>query len=105
MISFFRVRGKSMEPLVQEGDFVVAESMSYLFLRPRVGQVVLARHPARGNMLLVKRIVAENQGCYWLEGDNSLASEDSRALGWFQRGDLKGKVIHKTGSLGHSIIG
>lgn len=86
-----------MEPWVKEGDFVFAESMSYRLFKPRVGQVAVARHPARGNMLLVKRIVAENQGRYWLEGDNSLASEDSRALGWIGREYIIGKVMIKVG--------
>jgi nickel-type superoxide dismutase maturation protease len=97
MLSWFLVQEQSMAPLLHEGDFVLGDRTSYVFFKPKVGQIVIARHPARKSMLLVKRIIKERQGLYWIEGDNALASKDSRHFGWVERKDIVGKarVIRK----------
>lgn len=93
-----------MEPWAREGDFVLAERMSYLFSRPRIGHLVVVRHPQKHDMLLLKRIVQEYEGMYWIEGDNTPKSIDSRRFGLLKRGLVLGKVIHKTGPCGRSIM-
>ena len=104
MISYFKVKEQSMEPWIREGDFVLVNKMSYLFLKPKIGHVVVARHPQKPGTLLLKRIAKEKNGMYWLEGDFVLKSIDSRHFGWLKIDFLIGKVIHKTGFLAHSII-
>jgi nickel-type superoxide dismutase maturation protease len=104
MLSYFKVREQSMEPWVREGDFVVVDRMSYLFSKPRVGHIVIAKNPRKPSMLLLKRIVKEQEDWYWIEGDNAKKSTDSRHFGWLKRDFLVGKVIHKTGPLAHSIM-
>ena len=104
MLSYFTVKEQSMEPWVREGDFVVVNRMSYLFSKPRVGHVVVARHPKKPSMLLLKRIVREQKDRYWLEGDCASKSTDSRHFGWLKRDFLIGKVIHRTSFLARSII-
>lgn len=93
-----------MEPLFSEGDVILVNRMSYLFSHPRVGHVVVAKHPRNPDMLLLKRITKAQDGKYWLEGDNVVESSDSRRFGWVKRGSLLGKVIHKTGSLDAGIM-
>lgn len=92
MLSYFVVREKSMEPWVGEGDFVLGDRMSYLFFKPRVGHVVVARHPQKSNMLLLKRIVAAQEGMYWIQGDNGSKSKDSRHFGWVGKEYIVGKA-------------
>lgn len=104
MISYFKVRGQSMEPWVKDGAFVVIDRMSYLFFKPKIGHVVLVRHPKKQNLLLIKRIVKREGDRYWVEGDSPSKSTDSRHYGWLKRGFLMGKVIHKTGSLALGIL-
>ena len=104
MISYFAVKEQSMEPSFKEGDFVMVDRMSYLFSRPKVGHVVIARHPQKPDMLLLKRIVEESRGMYFIKGDNSLASTDSRHFGWLKKDLVIGKVIHKTGSCALGIM-
>ena len=104
MLPWFLVQEQSMEPLVYEGDFVFADNMSYRLFKPRVGQVVIARHPLKQGILLLKRIVKEQQGFYWIEGDNAEKSVDSRHFGWLQRELILGKVIHRTGPFESSIM-
>ena len=98
MFSFFKVKEQSMEPSFKEGDFVLVDRMSYFFSKPRVGHIVVAKHPHHSKMLLLKRIVKEEGDRYWLQGDNSLVSSDSRQFGWVKKPFLIGKVIHKTAS-------
>ena len=93
-----------MEPWAREGDFVVVDRMSYLFLKPKIGHVVVARHPKKPSILLLKRIVREQKDRYWIEGDCTSKSTDSRHFGWLKRDFLVGKVIHKTSSLACSIM-
>ena len=52
MISYFKVRGQSMEPLCREGDFVLLDRLSYLIFRPRSGDVVVLSHPQEDRLIL-----------------------------------------------------
>ncbi len=85
------VRGESMLPALRPGERVLFDRLAYLVGQPRVGEVVLARHPARPGVRLIKR-VAEQEGLgpdeFWLIGDNAEGSTDSRTLGPFRREDI-----------------
>ncbi|RFU19064.1 S26 family signal peptidase [Geodermatophilus marinus] len=75
-----RVTGPSMSPAVRHGDRLLVRRV-----RPggrlRTGDVVLARFPARPGLLVVKRVRRPVAGGYWVEGDNPLVADDSRAFG------------------------
>jgi nickel-type superoxide dismutase maturation protease len=75
---------RSMEPALRPGDWLLAWRGLRAGRPPavRAGQVVIARHPARSDMLLVKRAVREQPAGWWLESDNPDASAvDSRTFG------------------------
>ncbi|SSC24782.1 Peptidase S24/S26A/S26B/S26C, partial [Klenkia terrae] len=72
-----RVTGPSMSPTVRHGDRLLAARAT----TARPGQVVLARFPSRPGLLVVKRCVREVPGGWWVEGDNELVTDDSRAFG------------------------
>ncbi len=75
-----RVAGPSMSPTVRHGDrLLVRRVRSPAAVRP--GDVVLARFPARPELLVVKRVRRAVPGGHWVEGDNSLVTDDSRAFG------------------------
>jgi signal peptidase I len=69
-----------MVPTVRSGDRLVVRRV-----RPtdavRPGTVVLARFPSRPDLLVVKRVGRPVAGGYWVEGDNPLVTDDSRAFG------------------------
>lgn len=92
MLSYFAVKEQSMEPWAREGDFVLVDRTSYLFFKPRVGHVVVAKHPENCDLFLLKRIVAEKKGLYWIEGNNASKSIDSRNFGWLRKEYIVGKV-------------
>jgi hypothetical protein len=45
------------------------------------GDVVLARFPARPELLVVKRVRRALPGGHWVQGDNPFVADDSRAFG------------------------
>ena len=75
-----RVTGPSMSPTVRHGDRLVVRRVGWRD-GVRVGDVVLARFPARPELLVVKRVVRAVPGGHWVEGDNPLVADDSRAFG------------------------
>jgi nickel-type superoxide dismutase maturation protease len=75
-----RVTGPSMSPTVRHGDRLLVRRVG----RPGdvgPGDVVLARFPSRPELLVVKRVVRTVEGGHWVEGDNPLVTDDSRAFG------------------------
>ena len=62
----------------------------------QVGDVVVAKHPYRADLFLVKRITHfDEQGRCKLEGINPRASSDSRTLGMFAPELLLGRVTSR----------
>lgn len=78
--AFVRVTGPSMVPTTRHGDLLLARRVGPSdAVRP--GTVVLARFPARPDLLVVKRVRRPVPGGHWVEGDNPLVTDDSRAFG------------------------
>ena len=75
-----RVSGPSMSPTVRSGDRLLVRRVAP---GDTVGDdvVVLARFPARPELLVVKRVRRAVPGGHWVEGDNPLVTDDSRAFG------------------------
>ena len=91
------VAERSMEPALRPGDWLlVRRTMARgRSLRVRPGQVVVARHPGRPDMLIVKRVVALRGTHLVLRGDNADASVDSRHFGPVDRRALRGRVVYR----------
>jgi signal peptidase I len=63
LVAFFRARrvvinGWSMYPTLAPGERVLFDTLAYRLGHPQRGDVVLARHPTRPSIKLVKRIAA-----------------------------------------------
>jgi signal peptidase I len=94
------VRGGSMRPTLQPGDWALA------VVKPvHVGDVVVVEHPGRPGFDLVKRVTALPGDAtpdgsqlgpdeFWLEGDAGPASSDSRAFGPVRRTDVKATLVY-----------
>jgi nickel-type superoxide dismutase maturation protease len=75
-----RVSGPSMAPAVRSGDRLLVRRVPP-GARLRPGAVVLARFPARPELLVVKRVARTVEGGHWVVGDNAFVTDDSRAFG------------------------
>lgn len=86
----FRIEGDSMSPLLRPGDKVLIDPKAEI----TPGDIVLARHPFRANVRIVKRLTSfEVDGRMFLSGDNRDESEDSRTFGTVSSSDFLGKVV------------
>ncbi|MBM7490654.1 nickel-type superoxide dismutase maturation protease [Micromonospora luteifusca] len=81
------VTGPSMAPTLRHGDAVLVRPNG----RPiRPGDVVVAVFRTRPELLVVKRAVRQQDGGWWLRGDNDLITDDSRAYGV---ADVRARVV------------
>ena len=88
----FVVSGKSMEPKYFDGDKLFVSKILYRFLKPHRGGIVVVHDPRTGR-LIVKRIESVEDNKYFVMGDNSARSTDSREFGVVEKSAIVGKVI------------
>ena len=85
----FRVSGRSMTPLLHPGDEVLVAPKA----RVRPGDIIVARHPFRQDLELIKLVThVDADGRVRLEGLNSAESSDSRTLGTISPELIRGRV-------------
>ena len=53
----FFVRGQSMEPVFENGDYLIIDEISYRFRSPQRGEVVVFKYPQNPSQRYIKRIV------------------------------------------------
>ena len=53
----FFVRGQSMEPNFENGDYLIIDEISYRFENPQRGEVVVFKYPQNPSLRYIKRIV------------------------------------------------
>ena len=71
-----------MFPLLKAGDEVLINPRAYTKSLPQAGQLVVAQHPYRNDIKIVKRVTSvSSDGMCYLQGDNALESTDSDSFG------------------------
>lgn len=81
-----------MVPTLAYGEKVLVDPKGYI----AVGDVVLAQHPYRSDVKIVKRVAdIADDGRLTLTGDNPAESTDSRAFGTVSLESIIGKVTSK----------
>ena len=77
----YRVIGASMWPLLTAGDEVLVDPQAYRSHAPRIGDIIVARHPTQTGLQIIKRIQrVQKDGCYLLLGDNVDPAQNSPCL-------------------------
>ena len=85
-----------MYPTLLDGQEVLVDPRAYRRAPPAPGDVVLARHPFRRDVRILKRLTHQTPAGRWfLQGDNPdpLESTDSRSFGALLPNALLGKVV------------
>jgi nickel-type superoxide dismutase maturation protease len=81
-----------MLPALRPGDWLLARRTT----RIRPGQVVLAWHPQRPGLLLVKRAAWREDGGWWLASDNAVpGAQDSAHFGAVPRASIVAVVLFR----------
>lgn len=53
----FLVKGQSMEPNFQDGDYLIIDEISYRFSGPQRGEVIVFQSPTQPSQRFIKRII------------------------------------------------
>ncbi len=92
----FRVTGYSMMPILKPGDEVLIQISAYQKENPQLGHIVVARHPYRRDVILIKRVIEVlAEGRCQLQGDCPSESTDSRSFGSIPLDHLIGRVTSR----------
>ncbi|MDJ0582284.1 nickel-type superoxide dismutase maturation protease [Crocosphaera sp.] len=92
----FCVTGNSMFPILKAGEEVLVDTKAYRRYLPGIGDLVIAWHPQKENLRIIKRVVkVDEKGNCFLMGENSLESSDSRSFGWVSSQKIIAKVTSK----------
>lgn len=85
-----------MAPFLRHGEEVLADPAAYVHHLPTAGDIVVARHPFRADVLVIKRVIGEaGDGSYELRGDNPTESTDSRDFGLVRHELILGRVVSR----------
>lgn len=90
-----RVTGRSMEPTLHDGEFVLVNPRRRI---PRAGRLAVARHPTMRDdstgdrLLVIKRVGHTDERGVHLISDNPTEGTDSRTWGPVPPGDMVGTV-------------
>ena len=90
-----RVSGPSMLPELQPGDEILFNPKAYRQKLPKVGDIVVARHPYQAKIIIKRVALVLEDGSCFLTGDNLEASTDSRSYGFITLDRILGKVTNK----------
>jgi signal peptidase I len=81
-----------MEPAILSNSTVLVEKFSYLFRKPKKGEIIIFySQPLK--KFLIKRIDKVIANEYFVLGDNLLSSIDSRHFGKINKKDIIGQVF------------
>ena len=85
-----------MEPTLRAGDFILVHRWTYRRRPPAAGDVVVLRDPETAGRFLVKRIESgDSRSGFFVLGDNTDRSRDSRHFGRVPMERIVGKVRYR----------
>jgi nickel-type superoxide dismutase maturation protease len=96
LLQRFAVTGRSMEPALRAGDWIVVSSLSR---PPRVGEIVLVRDPRDPENLMLKRVATVAGGACTVLGDRAEASTDSRTFGPVPLANVLARAVFRYGPI------
>lgn len=90
MLSFFKVKGKSMSPFFNDGDYVLSFSKNKKNLN--IGDIIIFEDPVHGR--LIKKISSKEENGLKITGSHP-ESINSNSLGIIPYSNVIGKVVMK----------
>lgn len=91
-----RVTGDSMLPILESGEEILINPHAYKKSLPKINDIIVIHHPLHPELILVKRIIGiDQEGNYFLMGDNLKSSTDSRHWGTVNHSQIAGMVTNR----------
>jgi len=87
LVQPFFVKGASMEPNFEDGDYILVDELSYYFREVQRGEVVIFRYPQQPSQFFIKRIVG-------LPGETVKIKDDKVTI--FNDKNPEGFVLNET---------
>jgi signal peptidase I len=76
----FFVRGQSMEPNFEDGDYLIIDEISYRFRDPQRGEVVVFKYPNDPSQRYIKRIIGLPGETIEIEDGQLIISKDTEEV-------------------------
>lgn len=76
LVQPFFVRGASMEPNFQDGQYLIIDELSYRFREPQRGEVIVFRYPQNHNQFFIKRVIGLPGEQVTIENGNVIIRND-----------------------------
>lgn len=92
LLQVIKVAGHSLDPLYQDGDFVLVSQIPILWQGIRPGDVVVFQHPRLGRLIKLVERLEDGHRSVFVVGLDAFSS-DSRTFGAIPRERIQGKVI------------
>lgn len=78
----FIVRGASMEPNFEDGEYLIVDELSYLLREPARGEVIVFRYPEDPSQFFIKRIIGLPGETVVIEGGSVEIKNDTDSGGF-----------------------
>jgi signal peptidase I len=92
LLQLIKVTGHSLDPLYQDGDYVLVSKLPILWRGIRPGDTVVFQHPRLGRLIKLVDRLETGGGTVFVVGLDAWSS-DSRTFGAIPREAVQGKVI------------
>jgi nickel-type superoxide dismutase maturation protease len=85
-----------MFPTLKEGDVIFYDPRAYKQQFPQTGDIIIALHPARPDLKIVKRVEnVTGDGRVFITGDNTAETTDSWNFGHVPIDEILGRVTSR----------
>jgi len=94
----FSVRGQSMEPNFESGDYLIVDEISYRFRAPERGEVIVFKYPQNPSQRFIKRIIGlpgetveikDGKVMFYKEGIPQVLDESGYLFSFETPGDIR----------------
>ena len=94
-VNVYYIPSTSMYPTLKPGDLIIIDTWAYKLNMPAINDMVVFSTPDRPAYTMVKRVTdaSDDNHAFFLQGDNTRASQDSRHFGEIHRSLIQGRAV------------
>ncbi len=81
LVQPFFVKGASMEPNLEDGDYLLIDELSYRFRAAKRGEVIVFRYPQQPSQFFIKRVIGLPGETVWIKDNQVTVYNDENPEG------------------------